>query len=103
YSVLAHRYLHSFPTRRSSDLASAPCPPSIEPRHCWWARCALPTLRRHGREARRSVRGGDVVGEVDLEEAGIYLPGRIQIVDRNRSEEHTSELQSRGHLVCRLL
>src|SRR5690625_6738234 len=24
-------------------------------------------------------------------------------VDRLRSEEHTSELQSRGHLVCRLL
>src|SRR5690625_7463081 len=23
--------------------------------------------------------------------------------NRNRSEEHTSELQSRGHLVCRLL
>src|SRR5437870_7503632 len=23
--------------------------------------------------------------------------------DTNRSEEHTSELQSRGHLVCRLL
>src|SRR5439155_4167616 len=23
--------------------------------------------------------------------------------DGNRSEEHTSELQSRGHLVCRLL
>src|SRR5690625_5474683 len=23
--------------------------------------------------------------------------------DRKRSEEHTSELQSRGHLVCRLL
>src|SRR5690625_6468329 len=23
--------------------------------------------------------------------------------DMNRSEEHTSELQSRGHLVCRLL
>src|SRR5690625_7051604 len=28
-------------------------------------------------------------------EPGIYIPGR--------SEEHTSELQSRGHLVCRLL
>src|SRR5207253_11392337 len=27
---------------------------------------------------------------------------RIQI-GRERSEEHTSELQSRGHLVCRLL
>src|SRR5690625_6961175 len=24
-------------------------------------------------------------------------------VDNQRSEEHTSELQSRGHLVCRLL
>src|SRR5690625_5408837 len=25
------------------------------------------------------------------------------VIDRGRSEEHTSELQSRGHLVCRLL
>src|SRR5690625_7112132 len=24
-------------------------------------------------------------------------------IDKRRSEEHTSELQSRGHLVCRLL
>src|SRR5690625_7052027 len=28
---------------------------------------------------------------------------RFQVADRDRSEEHTSELQSRGHLVCRLL
>src|SRR5439155_25443570 len=30
---------------------------------------------------------------------------RVEASDRNRfrSEEHTSELQSRGHLVCRLL
>src|SRR5690625_6486008 len=27
----------------------------------------------------------------------------INAVDEKRSEEHTSELQSRGHLVCRLL
>src|SRR5690625_3506676 len=27
----------------------------------------------------------------------------ITALDANRSEEHTSELQSRGHLVCRLL
>src|SRR5690625_5596400 len=26
-----------------------------------------------------------------------------EILDDERSEEHTSELQSRGHLVCRLL
>src|SRR5439155_14435142 len=28
---------------------------------------------------------------------------RLARVDKERSEEHTSELQSRGHLVCRLL
>src|SRR5690625_3336980 len=27
----------------------------------------------------------------------------IQVFNSRRSEEHTSELQSRGHLVCRLL
>src|SRR5690625_6432559 len=32
----------------------------------------------------------------DITEKGIALTG-------GRSEEHTSELQSRGHLVCRLL
>src|SRR5690606_49249 len=31
------------------------------------------------------------------------LLGRIELVDSNRSEEHTSELQSRENLVCRLL
>src|SRR2546422_7671087 len=31
-----------------------------------------------------------------------YSPCRI-LSDNNRSEEHTSELQSRLHLVCRLL
>src|SRR5690625_2726231 len=37
-----------------------------------------------------------------LEELGIGITvGRL--IDRSRSEEHTSELQSRGHLVCRLL
>src|SRR2546422_3202923 len=31
------------------------------------------------------------------------LPGRDEVHDAIRSEEHTSELQSRLHLVCRLL
>src|SRR5690625_5409812 len=26
-----------------------------------------------------------------------------EVIKKHRSEEHTSELQSRGHLVCRLL
>src|SRR5207253_10709509 len=28
---------------------------------------------------------------------------KLSIIEGKRSEEHTSELQSRGHLVCRLL
>src|SRR5690625_2924043 len=32
------------------------------------------------------------------------VPGEIRVaIKKDRSEEHTSELQSRGHLVCRLL
>src|SRR5207253_11399217 len=34
---------------------------------------------------------------------GAYVPGPPQARRGHRSEEHTSELQSRGHLVCRLL
>src|SRR5690625_5891836 len=39
-----------------------------------------------------------------LEAAGLPADGKVQLFDgRTRSEEHTSELQSRGQLVCRLL
>src|SRR2546429_5917381 len=31
------------------------------------------------------------------------VPGNVAFLELNRSEEHTSELQSRLHLVCRLL
>src|SRR5690625_6291853 len=46
--------------------------------------------------SRGAIRPSRVVVEPDLSNAGPPRPGR-------RSEEHTSELQSRGHLVCRLL
>src|SRR5690625_6978222 len=36
----------------------------------------------------------------DLTDRG---PASIDVINFVRSEEHTSELQSRGHLVCRLL
>src|SRR5690606_41621820 len=75
---LCHRrQLHSFPTRRSSDLARDP------------RRNGPP--RRGGGE-RRSRRDGAVGG----------AEGRAGVAGR-RSEEHTSELQSRENLVCRLL
>src|SRR5439155_6299143 len=46
---------------------------------------------------------GALIREVGLEKTAL---GKIEVREAFsvvRSEEHTSELQSRGHLVCRLL
>src|SRR5690625_6591054 len=43
---------------------------------------------------------GDCRADDGTSAGGHYNP---QGMDHGRSEEHTSELQSRGHLVCRLL
>src|SRR5207253_11065283 len=69
--------LDSFPTRRSSDLS------------CWRAppRCASASSH----PASPSTAWESVPGDAGCDDA------------LARSEEHTSELQSRGHLVCRLL
>src|SRR2546422_9807914 len=58
----------------------------------------------YGMQLMAHVLGGDVVAEGKRE----YGPATIEIADHGgifegRSEEHTSELQSRLHLVCRLL
>src|SRR5690606_39510551 len=45
--------------------------------------------------------GCDMVGPVRWFETAIVLPW--ECAPRGRSEEHTSELQSRENLVCRLL
>src|SRR5438876_5616026 len=63
-SSVYHRYLHSFPTRRSSDLSEPMRTPCTRSQPC--------------------------------------RPKRAAASDP-RSEEHTSELQSPVHLVCRLL
>src|SRR5690625_6880094 len=44
---------------------------------------------------------GNVISNIDTTIAGNY--SLIYTATDARSEEHTSELQSRGHLVCRLL
>src|SRR5437870_3411389 len=57
-----------------------------------------------GVEPRASRRTAKACASVVHEEAVRLLPGdRLEVSDAIRSEEHTSELQSRGHLVCRLL
>src|SRR5690625_6876434 len=42
----------------------------------------------------------ELIQLVTINDASALSPGKVQYT---RSEEHTSELQSRGHLVCRLL
>src|SRR5690625_319868 len=46
---------------------------------------------------------GDVLITQDYGLASLGLGKGCPVLHHKRSEEHTSELQSRGHLVCRLL
>src|SRR5687768_17818424 len=88
-----HRDLHSFPTRRSSDLAGKHQYPSdvIRPGMLYGKILRQPTY-------------GATLKEIDLAPAKA-MEGVAVVRDGSfiRSEEHTSELQSRLHLVCRLL
>src|SRR5207253_10940871 len=79
-----HPDLHSFPTRRSSDLASG----SASERPLAYFRGAAFPARR--------------LAAPPCNEEGLSTVEPSGDVEA-RSEEHTSELQSRGHLVCRLL
>src|SRR5205807_9457470 len=83
-----HRDLHSFPTRRSSDLLAStgvPCPRSLRDRR----RSRTASIHReHSVVARATF---------------AYPVARPNTVRVCRSEEHTSELQSPCNLVCRLL
>src|SRR5437762_11489919 len=90
FSKNANQDLHSFPTRRSSDLGPAvaggrgrAAGPGLADRHgAPHHRGAVPAVQREGAGGRLSPPGTG--------------PGA-------RSEEHTSELQSPMYLVCRLL
>src|SRR3712207_8673260 len=68
-----------------------------------------PTLFRSEDEARRSVEiaqahgCGSVRIAQDEAERALIWKGRKTAFGAIRSEEHTSELQSRQYLVCRLL
>src|SRR5206468_7122900 len=77
--------LHSFPTRRSSDLSHS---------------IAYGLTVDHVVEVTALLADGTrvVFGDVTPEELA-----RDVAEDDARSEEHTSELQSRSDLVCRLL
>src|SRR3989449_5633146 len=64
------------------------------------------TFDEHAEERRPTVQVGDPFTEKLLLEACLEVMRTgavVGIQDMGRSEEHTSELQSRLHLVCRLL
>src|SRR5207249_11947281 len=99
-SSLHHPTVHSFPTRRSSDLT--------------FSSTAVHAVHLPGQ-----VKAGDRLDDFDLLAligqgafAQVFLARQQSLqrlvalkvsADRGRSEEHTSELQSRFDLVCRLL
>src|SRR5687768_18006803 len=87
-----HRHLHALPTLRSSDLsAAAPIERYV----------VLEYLSEGGMGAiylGKKLGAGGFEKEVVLKQ---LLPEFTQ--QPERSEEHTSEFQSRLHLVCRLL
>src|SRR5690606_41692900 len=84
--------LHSFPTRRSSDLLTGgpyPVRNLVQNVNDLKAQIAANEM---GISALR-----EMIGQFGLDVVDAYM-GHVQ-----RSEEHTSELQSRENLVCRLL
>src|SRR5690606_41873236 len=90
----------SFPTRRSSDLVFGHRRSDRRPGFCGYSRRQL-----RGFQTRRGQRPPDLRGSGVVRGAG-GARGRDRVGDRRgevRSEEHTSELQSREKLVCRLL
>src|SRR5439155_22133437 len=91
---------HSFPTRRSSDLRTER---SYDPRREFIGadlrhRPLQPVLDDAVREDAHAVRQS-----LELAAGGTFRERSKCRRRADRSEEHTSELQSRGHLVCRLL
>src|SRR5207302_10284312 len=95
------RHLHTFPTRRSSDLYQSDRIKLVIGATPDGAREDLP------RTPDNAAIIGDPRNDEHMMIAGIhcaFILAHNNTVDLlKRSEEHTSELQSRENLVCRLL
>src|SRR5690606_41508217 len=90
--------LHSFPTRRSSDLAAADAiAADINQYAVTW-----------GSKDLREAIAGDCASRLGMaidpdRQITVCCGSTEAMIATLRSEEHTSELQSRENLVCRLL
>src|SRR5207247_7841781 len=102
-SYPAHSHLSSFPTRRSSDLSN------VIRRYRAWSTCFITTGDRHaaspleasGRKQSKLVSNNSAY-RFERNNTGTSKIILSASVISPRSEEHTSELQSRVDLVCRL-
>src|SRR5207248_3809349 len=98
-----HRVLRSFPTRRSSDLAFAAHDNALYVQDAW--KPAAPLTINLGLRL-DFVKVTDTQANVVTENSTSIGPrfGVTYVLTKDqRSEEHTSELQSPYDLVCRLL
>src|SRR5699024_12748122 len=85
----APRHLHSFPTRRSSDLT-------------WVCHAVVLSLPHSTVRTAGTCQAGPT-GPASAAPRQVGEAVTEALVEQARSEEHTSELQSRFDLVCRLL
>src|SRR5690606_41407502 len=99
YCSCANRALHSFPTRRSSDLEIT------EGAYQAVERLGALGHRRIGlvSELLEWTYHQDILRGYRQGLAALGQEAQKEWVQASRSEEHTSELQSREKLVCRLL
>src|SRR5690606_40969398 len=98
YARVRHlRHLHSLPTRRSSDLKTG----ETNLIGVLVRRATGRTLADYAREKIWKPAGMEQDGFWMVDQTGAEISGCCMSL--SRSEEHTSELQSRENLVCRLL
>src|SRR5690606_40811095 len=90
---------HSCPTRRSSALLAVH---GEEPVDVHAGRQVEPRRLEH-RRPEQAVEVGDVATDEVMNLGRRVPPPVVELFAGARSEEHTSELQSREDLVCRLL
>src|SRR5690606_41992851 len=95
YCHRAPLYLHSFPTRRSSDLLLSE---NVIP-HTFFNYIFLNKKQFEKGEIPSEVMLHEQTHAIQKHSLDVIFVEFLQI----RSEEHTSELQSRENLVCRLL
>src|SRR5690242_20810506 len=90
----AHPDLHSFPTRRSSDLSRT---------GMWQYDTKTVYVPFDVLQKDLGMNAKDIFVPVTVFSADSPAPQRVLGTAQAKSEEHTSELQSHVNLVCRLL